>query len=198
MENKGPEHPDQRYIDGLRRGDSAVIEEIYQQHAQRITQWVLRNSGDESDARDLFQESLLAIYQKAQQGLRLTCPFSAFFFITCRNQWINTLRQRKNREVTINDEQLSITESAQEAVQLAESQEQQRQLFLEKFRELGPACQEILGLSWTWDEERDRWNSLQDVATQLDRSYGYIRKKVAECRARLMELIHGDSRFGDL
>ena len=91
-----PKHPDHRYIIALRENDSRLLEELYRDCAPRITKWVTNNSGTVTDARDLFQEALIALHKSAHKpDFELSCPISALLFTICRNQWINQLRRKK-------------------------------------------------------------------------------------------------------
>lgn len=192
-------HVDQRFIEGLVRHDRVIIEEIYQRNAGRIRSLVVRNSGDADDAQDLFQEVLMALYRQGQGGLKLRCPFDVFFYIACRNRWINELKKRGRRRVTITDPEGFIMQSAAiPEVESWQKREEKEHLFHQKFQELGPSCRELLGLSWTLNPDTGKYNSLLEVASMLDRSYGYVRKKVGECRARFMQLIRESGAYKDL
>jgi hypothetical protein len=71
-------HPDQRYIDALRDGDHQVIKEIYARYAREAEQWVRANHGTTDDARDVFQEAVMVVYEKAVAGqLVMTGPLGA-------------------------------------------------------------------------------------------------------------------------
>lgn len=192
-------HADQRYIKGLVNNDSEVIREIYRKYYGRIQQLVTSNSGNVEDARDVFQEVLVVLFHKGHEGFTLTCPFSYFLYIACRSRWINELKKRGRRRVTItdidglNNDSLLTSEWRQ-----LYKQEKQKQLFHREFRKLGPSCQELLGLSWTENPDTSKYNSLYEVAQITGRTYGYVRRKIAECRNRLMQLVQESCDFNDL
>src|SRR5882757_284188 len=94
-------HSDQRYLEGLLSNDNQLIEEIYRLFSPGIRNWIIQNSGSEDDAADIFQESLIDIYQQAQhKGLQLTCPFEPFLLLVCKRKWLNELKKRSRRGVT--------------------------------------------------------------------------------------------------
>src|SRR3979411_1195526 len=69
-------HPDQQYLEGLLHNDTQIVEDIYRRFAPVTKHHVLHNSGSEEDAADIFQESLIDIYNQAKyKDLKLTCPF---------------------------------------------------------------------------------------------------------------------------
>ena len=192
-------HPDQRFIQGLIDNDSEVIEEIYQKNAGRIKNFVLRNNGNADDANDLFQEILIAFYHQGKNGMQLRCPFEIFLYIACRNRWINELKKRRKSQVTITDiTGLKISTSFVIQSEHWMEREKKETIFYQKYQELGPSCQEILGLSWTINPDSGKYNSLVEIANTLNRSYKYIRKKISTCRSRLVELVQGSGALNEL
>ena len=61
-------HADHRLVEALLKNDRKGIEEIYARFSGKILRFVLQNSGSSDDARDVFQESLIAITQQARDG----------------------------------------------------------------------------------------------------------------------------------
>lgn len=185
MNQAGPTpHADQRYIEAMLTNDQLQIREIYEKYSERIIRLVTQNNGSRQDAKDIFQEALTAIYQRACKGdFILTCPFEAYLYVVCRGLWLNELKKRRQQSVTI--EELSLYEGTEDAFRLAEKMQKVQardQLFWEQFHSLGERCQEILKLSWMG-------NAMEKVAEKMDISYAYARKKKSECVKRLMELI---------
>ena len=80
-------HPDQKYVDALLKDDKPILKELYTKFFYRIKLMILQNHGDETDAADIFQDALLAIYHKAKkQEFAITSSFEGFLFVICRNK----------------------------------------------------------------------------------------------------------------
>lgn len=186
-------HSDHKYIEALQQNNSVLIEEIYQRFAVRIKQMVVKNSGTETDAADLFQEVLIELHRKAtQQQFVLTCPFDAFLYLVCRNRWINELHKRKGKAVTINgDEGFNVSEGVFENYEMLLVNEKRKNLIEEKLAELGEGCRNLLSLAWSG-------KPLQEVAETLNFSYAYVRKKKTECMSKLISLVKEAPGFSDL
>jgi RNA polymerase sigma factor (sigma-70 family) len=186
-------HSDHRYILALLNNDQAIIEEIYIKYAGKIKWMILKNNGDENDAADIFQESLIAIYQKAKtQNFILTCPFEAFLYLVCKKKWINELNKRKNHSVTFTDTAGYTTaeDSLQQAAYITQTDER-KNLLEEKLAELGEGCRKLLELSWSG-------KAMDEVAAVLKVTYGYVRKKKSECMAKLIKLVQQSPKFNTL
>jgi RNA polymerase sigma factor (sigma-70 family) len=193
MNSKEETHSDQKYIEGLRLKDGKVVQEIYDRFFHRVERYVSANSGKESDARDIFQEALVAVFQKAQEKtFHLSCPFEAYLLAVCRNLWLNELKKRGRERVTNQDYSLYQDEIEVDALGEETALEHDRdRFFRRKFESLGPACQKVLRLSWGG-------LSMQETAEKMEVTYGYARKKKSECLERLAQLIRQDPDYEHL
>ncbi len=185
-------HADQKYIKALLNNDSRVIEEIYEKFAPKVVGYIKKNSGDESKAQDIIQEVLITIYKQAKEkGLILTCPFDAYFFLLCKRKWLNELKKNTTKEVTINEEVVSIND---ESVQFANETlvfEARNELFKEVFDQLGNACKELLKATFTI-------KSMEEVASKLGQSYGYVRKKKSLCIGQLTKMVQSAPKYNKI
>ena len=177
-------HPDQRYLIGLLGNDNQVVDEIYRRFAPTIKNHILYNQGSEDDAADIFQESLIDIYNQAKyKGLQLTCPFEPFLLLVCKRKWLNEIKKRGHNPVTKSADDLSDWgEDVFAAAEQAVREEDKARVFLQQFARLGDKCREILQLSLTGDRQ-------EKIAETLGITYGYLRKKKAECMATLLSYI---------
>ncbi|MCH9661631.1 MAG: sigma-70 family RNA polymerase sigma factor [Bacteroidetes bacterium] len=172
-------HSDQKYIHALRDNDSKLISEIYEKFAPKVVNYVRQNSGDEPAARDLIQEVIMIIYDQAKtKNLQLTCPFDAYFFLLCKRKWLTRAKKISKHRVT--NEPLSgfISETVEEEVMATQHFETKMQLFKSLFQKLGDTCREILELSFGK-------YAMEEIASQLDLSYAYARKKKSLCMGQL-------------
>lgn len=182
-------HQDQLYIEGLLQNNSGVVQSIYKKFAPKVIYYIKNNSGDYDDAQDIIQEVLVTIYNQAKtNGLQLTCPFDAYFFLLCKRRWLNELKKTSNKQVTITDENVSTDENVQEMMFQTEVFEEKQSLFDEMVQKLGEKCQEVLKLSFVT-------KTMEEVAEKLNVTYGYVRKKKSICTGQLTEMIQQSSRF---
>jgi RNA polymerase sigma factor (sigma-70 family) len=177
-------HTDQRFINALLHNDTLMVREIYQRFAPKISHYIMANSGSEDDAADILQEALIDIYKQAQQKkLQLTCPFEPFLLLVCKRKWLNELKKRGRLPVTKDVDDVSIGEDVFAMAEQLQHQDQKMQVFLQCFKELGKACQDILQKCLGGEDQ-------EKIAEQLKITYGYLRKKKSECMASLTKMIH--------
>ncbi len=144
------EHPDNKYIRSLRAGDYSVLSAIYREQAAATRQWVLKNNGSIADAQDVFQESILALYQKvADPNFVLTCPIGALLLSIARNKWLKILAQKKREAgVRLAEEARYKTEDKQfvSLLEAVEEEEMQQKKLDATFQQLSETCQKLLQL----------------------------------------------------
>lgn len=142
-------HADHQYIEALRRNDQRLIRDIYTHHAQAALRWVTQHNGSADDARDIFQEAVLALYDKAQNpDFVLTCPLGALLHLIWSRRWIDRLRQKKRESVVrLAEEQRYNTESTPDVLTLAEetlAAHSAQERMADAFRQISELCQQLL------------------------------------------------------
>ncbi len=143
------EHIDQRYIIALREGKYGLLEEIYTKYAPQVSKWVQRNNGSPDDAQDVFQETILALHQKAADpDFTLTCPLGALIFKISKNKWLNQLRKKsKDAEVRIiEEERYKYEGSILPTFEEVEETEIRHRKLDKTFKQLSEICQQLLSL----------------------------------------------------
>ncbi|WP_159018519.1 RNA polymerase sigma factor [Algibacter sp. L3A6] len=182
-------HEDQKYIDGLLKNNSFIIQAIYDKFVPKVVNYIKQNSGSRDQAQDVVQDTLVTIYNQAsEKGLKLTCPFDAYFFLLCKRKWLNVLKKTSNKEVTINEEVLSKGDEAQELAFETSVFGEKQALFAEMFEKLGNACQDLLKATF-------KIKSMEEVAASLNVTYAYARKKKSLCIGKLTELVRESPKF---
>lgn len=181
-------HPDQRYIEALHRGESKLISEIYSKYSREILVWVLRNNGDADDASDLFQDGLMAIYDRyCGRDFQLSVSFGALLMAICRRKWFDRISQKK-REVNVRnseaeryEEETPEWEAAEEAIL-----EQRRQECLSRvFELLSDQCRKLLSLITAGD------TPVEDIARQLEMANANaVYQSKHRCTARWRQLFY--------
>ncbi|NUO00873.1 MAG: RNA polymerase sigma factor [Saprospiraceae bacterium] len=143
-------HPDQQYFDALCRGDQRLIREIYSKFSRGVLNWVQQNNGEAEDAQDLFQDALMAIYDRycGRNDFQMTSSFGALLMTICRRKWYDRLAQKKREETVRNAESARYEEETPEWEAASEAiLHQQRQECLSKvFTLLSEQCQKLLAM----------------------------------------------------
>src|SRR5438105_1297170 len=55
---------------------------------------VINNNGTTDDAKDIFQEAMIVLYEKARSGtFELNCQIKTYVYSVCRRLWLKKLQQ---------------------------------------------------------------------------------------------------------
>ncbi len=175
------------YIDGLLKHDRKVIAAIYQNYAPSIQQLVLNKGGTVADARDVFQDALMILYQKAKDpNFKLTSQFNTFLYSTARFIWDRKRKKMVNNTVTIPEGNRYISE---EDIEQALINRERNKFFEDCFSKLGVFCQQILQLFY-------HQKSMAEITEQMKlKNEHTARNRKYRCQKNLEAVIKKDVRY---
>lgn len=81
----------------LAKNDRQAAETIYRQYFNMVQSLILNNNGSFDDARDIFQEAVIVLYEKARSGtFTLNCQLKTYLYSVCRRLWLKRLQQQQH------------------------------------------------------------------------------------------------------
>jgi RNA polymerase sigma factor (sigma-70 family) len=174
---------DRSIIEGIRRQDDKVLNFVYDNYFQTIKNYVKKNSGTDEDVSDVFQDTIIALYnQITNDHLTLTSDLKGYFFGISKNIWNVQLRRKKR--VT------GIDIDFEDEIDLDENNDLLFERVLSKaYPKLKPDCQTVLTLfseGLTYEEIAIRMNLKNET---------YARRKKYLCKEALIEFIKEDPEY---
>ena len=83
-------------LEGIAAEDKGSVEQLYRQYYLMIQSMVLANAGSKDDAADLFQETIIVLYEKVKNGnFELQCLLKTFLYSVARRLWLKKLQQQQ-------------------------------------------------------------------------------------------------------
>ncbi|MFI5139260.1 MAG: RNA polymerase sigma factor [Sphingobacteriales bacterium] len=83
-------------IEKLQRKDEFAFSLLYKFYFPAVKSFICKNSGNAADAEDIFQESIIVLFQKINDpSFKLTCSLKTYLFSVSRNLWLKRLRSIK-------------------------------------------------------------------------------------------------------
>ncbi|NJK86945.1 MAG: sigma-70 family RNA polymerase sigma factor [Bacteroidales bacterium] len=80
----------------LNKDSRKLFEFIYKTYFNRIKKFILNNKGSDQDAKDVFQEGVLAVIRNINENkVKNDTIFVVYLFSVCRYIWFNHLRVPK-------------------------------------------------------------------------------------------------------
>lgn len=177
---------DDSLLCGLRSRDPKILRTLYREFFPVAKSIVERNSGSHQDAEDVFQDSIVVLYQRAMQIQgEFKCSLRTFFYAVCKNIW-NQRLDRKWRMI-YNDDMVSepAEEYEQDFYHVNEQRLEKLRLFHQHFSQLPCDCQNILQLFMGGIPLRDiAWltgiNSERYVKTRKYLCKNMLQKRIME------------------
>lgn len=136
---------DERHLlEGLAIHDPKAIEEIYRANYNTIQAYIIKNSGYADDARDIFQEALIVLFENVQsKSFELTCSIRTYLYSVSRRLWLKKI-QREKRSYSTAMDVLEDTVPVEEELELHEQREAEFNHMEEAMEELGEPCKSLL------------------------------------------------------
>jgi RNA polymerase sigma factor (sigma-70 family) len=80
-------------LKGLANNNPSAIETIYRDCFAVVQKLVINNNGTHDDAKDVFQEALIVLYEKAKtENFELTSQIRTYVYSVCRRLWLKRLQ----------------------------------------------------------------------------------------------------------
>lgn len=108
-----------------------------------VVNLICNNSGTEQEAKDVYQEAMIAFYERAQQpAFVLTCKIKTYLYAVCRRLWLKRLAEKKRMSISIPE--LETFEELETEVNEAEEREKKFKRMGDSLRALGEPCRSIM------------------------------------------------------
>lgn len=96
---------DRDIIDGIIHQDNEAYKKLYEEYYPMVEKYVLQNSGTSADAKDIFQDTVIILHDKAlHKTLAITASVKTYIYSIARNLWLKKLREKKTKEIIDLDE----------------------------------------------------------------------------------------------
>jgi RNA polymerase sigma factor (sigma-70 family) len=149
---------DAQLLDLLKTDYRSAFRHLYQEHFRMVEYFIIKNSGNTPDAEDVFQETMLALFNKSRQtDFSLSCALKTYIYSVARNLWLKKLRDTK-REFRITDYEKYENIEAEET---QEGDDGRQEKVKKAMEQLGEGCRKILVLFYY--QKMD----MQQIAEQL-------------------------------
>jgi RNA polymerase sigma factor (sigma-70 family) len=90
------ENSEKLLLQGLARNDKKAVETIYRDNYTMVQSLIINNNGTADDARDVFQEAMIVLYEKARSGsFELHCQIKTYVYSVSRRLWLKRLQQSR-------------------------------------------------------------------------------------------------------
>ena len=182
---------EQILLKGLVNNDSKAIDTIYKDNFSMVQAFILNNNGTYDDARDIFQEAMITLYEKAKsESFVLTCQIKTYVYSVCRRLWLKRLQQMGR--FVVQSESLEETVPVEEDLEVHEKRNADFAIMERSLNSLGEPCKSLL----------ESYYIHKKGMTEISAEFGYTNADNAKnqkykCLMRLKKLFFAQYNIGD-
>lgn len=138
-------HPsEETLILGIQNADSNALDAVYRLYFPMILNFILNNNGTEAQAKDVFQDAVIVLYNKLKdQQFQLTCKIKTYIYSVCRRLWLKELNQKKTVSFSVHDFE-SFLEFEESDLEKQKLEEEKHHCLSQSLIELGEPCKSII------------------------------------------------------
>ena len=178
-------------LQGLAQSDKKAIETIYKENYNMIQSLILNNSGSAEDAKDVFQETMIVLYERVRSGtFELNCLIKTYVYSVSRRLWLKRLQQKNRYAPSLEDLQdtVPVEEDIEENVRMNDEFD----VMNKAIGSLGEPCKSLLEAYYLQKK------NMQEIAL----SFGYTNADNAKnqkykCLMRLKKLFFAQYKNGN-
>jgi len=177
-----PENNEKILLQGLARNDKKAVETIYRENYSTIQSLIINNNGTADDAKDIFQEAMIVLYENARSGtFELSCQIRTYIYSVSRRLWLKRLQQasRYNGDIGNADGIVPVEEDIEEHTR----RDAEFEMMEKAIQNLGEPCKSLLEAFYLQKK------NMQEIAL----SFGYTNAENAKtqkykCLMRLKKI----------
>ncbi|HVM90095.1 MAG TPA: sigma-70 family RNA polymerase sigma factor [Puia sp.] len=134
---------EQFLLKGLAENNRKVIETIYKENYKMVQTLITGNNGSVEDAKDIFQESMIVLYEKVRSGsFELNCQIKTYLYSVCRRLWLKRLSQAQRNSPEI--ENIEETVPVEEDLDMHGRRDADFHIMEKAMMSLGEPCKSLL------------------------------------------------------
>jgi RNA polymerase sigma factor (sigma-70 family) len=178
-------------LEGLAVSDKKAVEVIYKENYNMVQALIINNNGSADDAKDIFQEAMIVLYEKAKSGtFELNCQIKTFVYSVSRRIWLKRLQQQ-NRFSSPGDNMEAVV-PVEDELEEHERRNDEFEMMDKAISHLGEPCKSLIEAYYLQKQ------NMQDIAAR----FGYTNADNAKnqkykCLMRLKKIFFTHYKNGN-
>ena len=130
-------------LEGLAASDKKAVEAIYQDNYNMVQSLVINNNGSSDDAKDIFQEAMIVLYEKVRSGsFELNCQIKTYLYSVCRRLWLKRLQQLNRYSAPLGDTETVVP--VEDEIEGHEQRNAEFEMMEKAINSLGEPCKSLI------------------------------------------------------
>ncbi len=135
---------DGQFMDGLRTGSNEVLNALYKKYYNLVLKLIVNNSGSEESAQDIYQETVIVLYENAQKpGFELNCQLQTYIYSVAKRLWLKQLK-KNGKTFLLKEEEENEVVDVSDGLEEHLSRESDIERMNQSLSELGEPCATLI------------------------------------------------------
>lgn len=178
----------QNIVQAIKSNDERVLKHLYSKNYVKIEQFVLKNQGTSPQAKDLFQDAFIAMWNNIHANKfhpKGETAIDGYLYTIAKNKWTDYLRSGHFKKMVPASQEKNLEHGSSEEEEKDSEEELKLKKTLTAFGNLGPDCKKLLTYFY-FDKK-----PLKEIAGILKLGDASVRNKKYRCMQKLKELALG-------
>lgn len=174
--------PFNRTVVLIKENDATTLKELYTANFAKVKRFVLKNSGDEQQAKDVYQEAFVAMWRNIKNdkfSAESETAINGYLFQIAKYKWVDYVRSLKYKNTTFINRDIEYDEPE---IEIEDIKNKKIKLIMDCIGNLGERCQTMLKLFYF---ER---KSYKEIAEILSIDEAYARTAKYRCQEQLKKM----------
>lgn len=170
----------------IKKNDDATLKQLYKTNFVKVRRYVFKNSGDEQQAKDVYQEAFIAMWRNIKDN-----KFSAdtegalngYLFQIAKYKWLDQVRSARYKNTTFINRDIEYDEP-----QIEENEMQNRKIkiIMDSMDKLGERCQLLMKLFYF---ERKPFKEIAEIMAMDEASARNAKYRCQEQLKKMTQII---------
>ena len=161
-------------IAAFKANEEAVLQKVYVEMYPRVRTYVLKNSGSEQQAKDVFQEAFITCWKHVREERFVKGNLQGYLYSIARNKWIDYLRSPAFKRASSNSlSHLQVVGEEESDPEAAQDLADKRLAVQTAMTQLGGNCRRLLRLFYFEKKSMEQIAEAMGIAANSARNQKY-------------------------
>lgn len=130
----------------IKINDAATLKQLYKTNFVKVKRYVFKNSGDEQQAKDVYQEAFVAMWRNIKDdkfSAKSETSINGYLFQIAKYKWLDQVRSARYKNTTFINREIEYNEPE---IEENEMQKRKIKIIMDSINNLGERCQLLMKL----------------------------------------------------
>lgn len=171
-------------INAIKSNNQSVLKLLYISNYSKIELFILRHNGTKEDAKDIYQEAFIAVWNNIKNNTFIPLNETAiqgYLYTISKNKWMDVLKSSRFKKTTFDFDEKALINKKDEVHD--DFLDEKLKSIMEAFKNMGGPCKALL------TDFYYKKKSLKIISIELNIEESTVRNKKYRCMEKLRTLV---------